>query len=467
MTFPSVTIVLEKESLASENELNKNENSSSGISSDSIINKIDQNNNNSDGNVQNKTISPESRKDYDTNITSPEIIKTTNQEEYQKDIIEENENKIQDRYDSDFPIEYIGSSILDSDSYEPQGKMRFTEWKDGKTPYQITHSLIERSDTIAIQRKEHIKNAMKHAWKGYKEYAFGYDEIRPVSGRTTTHWGGIGTTLIDSLDTLWIMDMKEEFWEGRDWVRDKLNHDVDVDASVFETTIRSLGGLLGAYTWSQDETFLTKAKDIGDRLYKAFQRNHGIPYELVNLRSGRGSVASWLGSKYIISEMGTLQVEFRELSRIIGDDKYAKSSEHVFELLREIEPKDGLYPYFLMISGSKLRFSNNDVSFGAFGDSFFEYELKIWLQGGKKEPMYREMYDKSMDGMHAQLLHQSSDGLWYIGTRQKPSNFDHLTCFMGGLLALGAYTDPEGLESARAQRDLQTSKRLAYTCYQM
>ena len=40
-------------------------------------------------------------------------------------------------------------------------------------------------------------------------------------------------------------------------------------------------------------------------------------------------------------------------------------------------------------------------------------------------------------------------------------------CFLPGLLALGAYTDPNGLESARAQRDLRTAKSLTYTCYQM
>ena len=38
---------------------------------------------------------------------------------------------------------------------------------------------------------------------------------------------------------------------------------------------------------------------------------------------------------------------------------------------------------------------------------------------------------------------------------------------MGGALALGAYTDPRGLDSVRAQRDLKTAKALTYTCYQM
>lgn len=32
---------------------------------------------------------------------------------------------------------------------------------------------------------------------------------------------------------------------------------------------------------------------------------------------------------------------------------------------------------------------------------------------------------------------------------------------------MGAYTDPLGIQSERAQRDLKTAKALTYTCYQM
>lgn len=58
-------------------------------------------------------------------------------------------------------------------------------------------------------------------------------------------------------DTLWLMDMKNEFWEARDWVKEKLSfkpHDI----SVFETTIRELGGLLSAYDLSGDDIFKQK-----------------------------------------------------------------------------------------------------------------------------------------------------------------------------------------------------------------
>jgi len=372
-----------------------------------------------------------------------------------------------DEVENIFPHEYLGTGILNISAFNPKGGMRYEEWINGSTPYTVTKNLTHESDLIAYERREHIKNAMKHAWKGYKKYAFGYDEVKPVSGGRYSHWGGIGTTLIDSLDTLWLMDMKDEFWEARDWVRDELNQDKDVYVSVFETTIRSLGGLLSAYTWSKDASFLDKAKDIGAKLFKAFPENLGLPSGQINLKTGNKAQAEWLSWKELLSEVGTLQLEFRDLAHVIEKEEYATKSEQVFRLLKDVEPDDGLFPYFLHYSGNKIHFQTSEVSFGAYADSFFEYELKVWLQGGRKESMYREMYDKSIDGMHKRLLHVSDYGLWFISSSAKPTEFEHLTCFMGGLLALGAYTDPNGLDSNRAQRDLKTSKQLAYTCYQM
>ena len=86
-----------------------------------------------------------------------------------------------------------------------------------------------------------------------------------------------------------------------------------------------------------------------------------------------------------------------------------------------------------------MRFGSDHVSFGAMGDSLFEYMLKIWLQGGKKEGMYRDMYDKAMQGMHDSLVQKSSpSGLTYIAERPSHGTldhkFDHLVCFMGGKL---------------------------------
>lgn len=61
---------------------------------------------------------------------------------------------------------------------------------------------------LAADRQEAVRDAFRHAWKGYKEYAWGHDELRPLS-KSYSEWFGLGLTLIDALDTLWILDLKE------------------------------------------------------------------------------------------------------------------------------------------------------------------------------------------------------------------------------------------------------------------
>lgn len=106
----------------------------------------------------------------------------------------------------------------DFTKYKPAGGNRYIEYLEGGSPYEITESLIEQSDNLARSRRVHVLNAMKHIWKSYKQYAFGSDELHPISKRGSSNWGGMGTTLVDALDTLWLMGMKDEFWDARDWV---------------------------------------------------------------------------------------------------------------------------------------------------------------------------------------------------------------------------------------------------------
>ncbi len=79
-------------------------------------------------------------------------------------------------------------------NYEPLGGDRFAEYKDGESPYKITQQLRDQSDELARSPRYHVLNAMKHVWKNYKQYAFGHDEMHPISKRATSNWGGMGTT---------------------------------------------------------------------------------------------------------------------------------------------------------------------------------------------------------------------------------------------------------------------------------
>jgi len=381
-----------------------------------------------------------------------------------------------------YPLNTVPDDYDIGSQFTPPGGNRFAEYKQGTAPsYEITPELRQLSDDVARSRRPYVRASMQFAWKGYEDHAFGQDEVLPQTGKGSDNWGGQGITLVDSLDTLWLMNLKDEFWRGRDWVRDHLDHGRTGPVSVFETTIRDLGGLLAAYDWSKDRVFLDKALDLGTRLLKAFDgADTGIPFGQVSLRDGHASNIAWAGSNAIFAEFGTIQVENRYLTKLTGQPQFAQKTNHVFDILHEIARPDGLYPYYfrnqrtkgkLQNGDPKPEFANDKITFGAMADSTYEYMLKMWLQGGKTESLYRDMWDKAIDSMHEKLLQYSTpSGLAYIADRNNgrlDHKMDHLVCFMGGALALGAYTDPQGLDSTRAQRDLTTARALTYTCYQM
>jgi hypothetical protein len=370
-----------------------------------------------------------------------------------------------------------------------KGGYRYSAYINGTYSTEVGQQVRNVFEQQARTRRQYIRNAMKHAWKGYQDFAWGYDELKPRSQMGANPWGGMGTTLVDSLDTMWLMGMHDEFYEARDWVRDHLHHEpVTKKVSVFETTIRSVGGLLAAYDMSHDAVFLERAEDLGYRLFRAIgNRNtnntqsgdavQNEPYSTNTkpsntsgasaLKKGQPVTPSFpLGEADIggdkddearqehpldpfsentnIAELGTLQVEFRYLSDKTGNETYAKTVEALIEMMNSVSPINGLYPIFVSKDLKRdVVLLGGPVTFGAMGDSFYEYTLKVWLQGGKTEPMYRSMYDKAIDGMHDELLFTSEpSGLTYITetqgmiSKRLSHKMDHLACFSSGKCSL-------------------------------
>jgi len=218
-----------------------------------------------------------------------------------------------------------------------------------------------------------------------------------------------------------------------------------------------------------DNLFVEKARELADRLLPAFNTPTGIPRSTITLATGQTSVAGWTGGAAILSELGTLQVEFRRLARATGKADYARKVEAVIERLEGLRPPSGLYPIY--ISPDSGTATSTQVTFGALGDSFYEYLLKVWVQGGRTEGMYRRMYDTAMAGLTDKLLKRSTPSrLLYVADWDGASaadKMDHLACFVPGMLALGAYTSAGTAGEAHAVRDLQNAKALMYTCWQI
>lgn len=99
-------------------------------------------------------------------------------------------------------------------------------------------SIVEEDDPLNVERRNAVKDAMIHAWTCYEKYAWGRDELQPQTKDAADSFGGLGATLVDSLDTLYIMGLDQQFQRAREWVASSLNFNKNYEASVFETTIR-------------------------------------------------------------------------------------------------------------------------------------------------------------------------------------------------------------------------------------
>eukprot|EP00939_MAST-03C_sp_MAST-3C-sp1_P000143 g143.t1 len=326
--------------------------------------------------------------------------------------------------------------------------------------------ILAMSDELGRKRAEAVKRSFKFMWDNYRNRAMGKDELKPRSGSGDNNWGSMGVTLVDTLDTLWLMGLREDFEAAKRWVATSLDFSrVHKMMSFFETNIRMMGGLLSAYDLSGDRVFLDKAEDLGRRMKPGFGTSTGIPQAQIALGSGNIK-ASWTGNKAVLAEFGTLQVEWRYLSHVTGNPEYRRLAEHIYDAMGPAT-LDGMWP--TLMDRNNGHTSGSVYSFGALADSYYEYLLKVWLQGRKREPRYREMYDRAIEGMSKHLLGQSGH-LKFVGERHGRSfqkKMEHLTCFVGGMLALGSVNDPQGVDSARAQRDMRNAKSIAYTCYRM
>ncbi|XP_022721372.1 mannosyl-oligosaccharide 1,2-alpha-mannosidase MNS1-like isoform X2 [Durio zibethinus] len=298
------------------------------------------------------------------------------------------------------------------------------------------------NDPIEMQRREKVKEAMIHAWSSYEKYAWGNDELQPQSMNGVNSFGGLGATLIDSLDTLYIMGLDEQFRRAREVV----------------------GGLLSAYDLSGDKVFLEKARDIADRLLPAWDTPTGIPYNVINLAHGNAHNPGWTGGESILADSGTEQLEFIALSQRTGDPKYQEKVEKVIVALNKTFPADGLLPIY--INPDRGTGSYSTITFGAMGDSFYEYLLKVWIQGNKTSSVkfYRDMWEISMKGLLSLIRRSTPSSFAYICEKNGDSltdKMDELACFAPGMLALGS----SGYGPGEAKKFFSLAEELAWTCY--
>ena len=283
---------------------------------------------------------------------------------------------------------------------------------------------------------EDVRAEMAWAWDLYREHAWGKDEIKPVSGTTSSFplkGHHLGLSLIEALDTLWVMGLDSRFQDGVDWVKANADFDVDGEVSVFETSIRLVGGLLSAHHACGDPVLLAKAKDLADRLLPAFDTPTGFPFRFINLKTGAVRDAETNPA-----EIGTFLPEWGTLSRLTGDRRYRRVAKRA--VVNLFARRSRLDLLAVKIDARTGQWLDRRATVGSYADSYYEYLWDGWQLLGDAECL--QMYRVCTAAI---LRHQQDrrDGhLWIADVDFETGKIvsteqDELASFYGGLLAQG------------------------------
>ncbi|MCF8240302.1 MAG: glycoside hydrolase family 47 protein [Melioribacteraceae bacterium] len=283
------------------------------------------------------------------------------------------------------------------------------------------------------KNSDKVRYETLRAWNGYKEYAWGHDELKPIS-ESYSDWYEIPLHIspIDAYSTLKIMGFDNEAEEIENFIVEEVQFDTDQYVKTFEVNIRILGGLLSMYDLSRNENILDKAVDFGNRLLPAFTSKTGIPYYSVNLLTGEVE-----GNIVNVAEAGTYLIEMGVLSYYAQNPIYYQVAKNAVKEIYKRRSSLDLISQNINIQTGEWQDSLSHV--GACIDSYYEYLYKAWLLFGDDE--LKEMWDVSIAAIENHLKEETPTGLWYgrynSQTGEKINSHVSLyDAFFPGLLAL-------------------------------
>ncbi|KAK1942118.1 ER degradation-enhancing alpha-mannosidase-like protein 3 [Phytophthora citrophthora] len=278
-----------------------------------------------------------------------------------------------------------------------------------------------------VSERRHLQQQARdmfyHGYRNYMEHAYPWDELKPLScsgrrwdrrerGDLDDVLGGFSLTLVDSLDMLAVLGDREEFARAVKLVASTVSFDRDVTVSVFESTIRVIGGLVSAHMLASPEHFgmmnedeysgelLALALDLGNRLLPAFETPTGMPVHRINLR--RGVLPKDRAAKLTCpAAAGSLLVEMAYLSRLTGDERFEQRAKEAVVAIWDRRSDLDLLGSAIDVASGQWVHSHGGI--GAGLDSFFEYLLKYHLISGDSQ--WLSMFNASYHAVETHVNH--------------------------------------------------------------
>src|ERR1043166_6666204 len=251
------------------------------------------------------------------------------------------------------------------------------------------------------QLAERVRAELLFSWRAYERYAWGHDELRPLS-KAPRDWYGqsLLITPVDALDSLILLGFPAEAEKARKLIDETLSFDKDISVKNFEITIRVLGGLLSGYELTHDKKLLALADDLGTRLLPVFDSPTGMPYVNVNLKTGKIR-----GTKTNPAEVGTLLLEFGTLSKLTGKPVYYDKAKNAVVQLYKRRSKIGLVGEEIDVDTGEWTSRKSHIGGGI--DSYYEYLLKCARLFGDRD--CQSMWSASVSAVNKYV----ADGAWY------------------------------------------------------
>lgn len=372
------------------------------------------------------------------------------------------------------------------------------------------------------EKRNAVKDAFKISWQQYVDHAWGKDEVKPVSNQSQNPFTGWAATMVDTLDTLKIMGLDDEFDKAVNYIKDiDFTSTFREDIPLFETVIRYLGGLISAYDLSQEKVLLDQATVLADNLMGVFDTPNRMPLLFYKWQDKDTKYKYLAGTDSSVAGTGSLTVEFMRLAQLTKDAKYYDAvdriTDHFNEVIKPKSPIPGLLPGNVDSSGCNVVYTdsdnankddtvtlnkrddmepalvpsgtdgeyvrahcrpqemdlaaNKDVSFqfGAGIDSTYEYFMKTYQLLKGADDKYKKLYEDLLEPAKKYILYkpkvQNNDKILFLGSQSVNSDgsfsagygMQHLTCFAGGMFALG------GKLLGRSE-DLDIAERVTQGC---
>lgn len=283
-----------------------------------------------------------------------------------------------------------------------------------------------------------VRDQMIWAWGNYTERCFGADQIRPMSGGAEAFFfpngPSLGLTIVEALDTLYVMGLDRELEAGVRWVADNLHFEIDGEVQVFETGIRMVGGLLSGWCATRELRLLGLAKDLVDHLTPAFTKSpSGMPYRFVNLKTG-----AVRDPTSFPAEIGTYIAEWGVLGRAVGDRRYFEMAKRAASAFSERRSRLGLVADTINIETGE--WLSRRATIGPPSDSYFEYLWDGWQLFGDAD--FKHWYDVHTEAILKYQAQHTDRQLWFAQVDFETGEvLDHhqseLAAFYAGLLGQG------------------------------